>query len=113
MSDKEIIDMLKDSITRFESKLDKINSELQEYKSNFQINLTNLTNKVDIHDTKLQTLDKFFNKSLKDRIIDKIIDGSLSGFSACVGVFLFVIIFKSTGSNIFNIIKPLLSGILG
>lgn len=113
MSDKEIVDMLKESITRFENKLDTINKELQEYKSNFQLNLTNLSNKVDIHEKQLQTVDKYFNKSLKDRIVDKIVDGSIAGFSGCLGVFLFVIVFKSTGSNIFNILKPLVAGIFG
>lgn len=113
MSDKEIVDMLKESITRFENKLDTINKELQEYKSNFQLNLTNLSNKVDIHETKLTNIDKHFNKSLKERIIDKIIDGSISGFSGCVGIFLFFLIFKATGSNILNIIKPIFSAVFG
>lgn len=113
MSENQLMELLKSTMSRFEEKLDSINKELQDYKQNFQISLLNLQNKVDIHETKLQTVDKFFNKSLKDKIVDKIIDGTILGFSGCVGIFAFIMIFKAMGSNIFTILKPIISAVFG
>lgn len=113
MSENQLIELLKTTMDRFEDKLDCINKELAEYKQNFQISILNMQNKIDVHETKLKAVDAYFNKSLKEKIIDKVIDGSILGFSGCVGIFAFIMIFKAMGSNIFTILKPIITAVFG
>ena len=98
---------------KVENKLDNISKELSEFKNGVGITMTGFSNRLENTENRVKNIENHLNKPFKDRILEMIISGITYTFSACLGVSLFVFILKGVGSNILNIIKPLLSGIIG
>jgi len=105
--------MLEKLVERVETKLDNISKELNEFKNGISISMTNFTNRHENTENKVKNIENSMNKTIKERFLDMCINGLVYSFSACLGVGVFLMLFKMTGSSIFTIIKPIVAAFFG
>lgn len=110
MSEQSVLEKL---FEKLDTKLDKIQQEINDFKTGIQTNIIHLQNKVDVAEIKIKNVENHLNRSFKDRVMDMVMSGVVYSLSACIGISLFFLLLNSVGGNVMAIFKPLLKAFVG
>lgn len=110
MSEQSVLEKL---FEKLDTKLDKIQQEINDFKTGIQTNIIHLQNKVEIAEIKIKNVENVLNKPFKERVLDMIMQGIVYSLAACIGISLFFLVLRGVGGNILTILKPILTAFTG